>query len=138
MVKEILTIGKTLITKIFKNKEDQVQAQKELESFAYSKAAEILKGKILLIKSEAESEDNYVRRARPTFLYVIYIYLLSALPFAVFYVCYPDKCKLALEGFAIYLNAIPSEFITLFGIGYLGYTGARQYGKFAKLKNLNK
>ena len=30
--------------------------------------------------------------------------------------------------------AIPESIITLFGVGYLGYTGARSYDKFKRLK----
>ena len=35
-----------------------------------------------------------------------------------------------IDGFNGWLSAIPEEIITLFGVGYLGYTGARSYDKF--------
>jgi hypothetical protein len=34
------------------------------------------------------------------------------------------------EGFKAWLDAIPKELYGLFGVGYVGYTGARTYEKY--------
>ena len=45
--------------------------------------------------------------------------------------------KRLIEGFNGWLSSIPQQIITLFGVGYLGYTGARSYDKTKINKNLN-
>ena len=39
-----------------------------------------------------------------------------------------------VDGFKLWLHAIPEPVLTLFGIGYLGYTGARTVDKW-KMKS---
>lgn len=86
------------------------------------------------IMAEAESEDPWTSRARPSFLYVIYFLMLSSIPFAIFFAFEPESAKQVVEGFKLWLEAIPGEFLTLFGAGYLGYTGFRSMDKRQKEK----
>ena len=81
------------------------------------------------IIAEAQSSDPYTSRARPSFLYVIYILLLTAIPMGVLYAVSPDVAQDVTTGFKAWLESIPEPFIQLFGVGYLGYVGARTIDK---------
>ena len=82
------------------------------------------------IVMEAKSTDPWTSRARPAFLYVVYILILMSIPMAIVHAFNPDIAMRLIDGFNGWLSAIPEEIITLFGVGYLGYTGARSYDKF--------
>jgi hypothetical protein len=84
------------------------------------------------IVAEAQSKDPWTSRARPTFLYVVYLLILMSIPMALVHAFNPDLSLRLIEGFNGWLSAIPESIITLFGVGYLGYTGARSYDKFKK------
>ena len=86
------------------------------------------------ILAEAQSKDPWTSRARPTFLYVVYLLILMSIPMALVHAFNPDLSLRLIEGFNGWLSAIPESIITLFGVGYLGYTGARSYDKFKRLK----
>ena len=85
------------------------------------------------ILAEAQSKDPWTSRARPTFLYVVYLLILMSIPMALVHAFNPDLSLRLIEGFNGWLSAIPESIITLFGVGYLGYTGARSYDKFKRL-----
>tara|TARA_R100001143_G_scaffold8988_1_gene11046 strand:- start:244 stop:657 length:414 start_codon:yes stop_codon:yes gene_type:complete len=86
------------------------------------------------ILAEAQSKDPWTSRARPTFLYVVYLLILTSIPMALIHAFNPELALRLVEGFHGWLAAIPESIITLFGVGYLGYTGARSYDKFKRLK----
>ena len=46
----------------------------------------------------------------------------------------PELALRLIEGFHGWLSAIPEPIVTLFGVGYLGYTGDRSYDKYKRLK----
>ena len=86
------------------------------------------------IVAEAQSKDPWTSRARPTFLYVVYLLILVSIPMALVHAFNPELALRLIEGFHGWLAAIPESIITLFGVGYLGYTGARSYDKYKRLK----
>ena len=81
------------------------------------------------ILAEAKSSDPWTSRARPSFLYVMYIMILAAIPIGILSVFKPDMAVQIAIGMKAWLSAIPDNLWTVFGVGYLGYTGAREYGK---------
>lgn len=81
------------------------------------------------ILAEANSKDPWTSRARPTFLYVIYTMILISIPMGFLGYYHPELAKATAEGMDFWLKAIPEELWTLFGIGYLGYTGGRTWEK---------
>lgn len=103
----------------------QAQQQGELEE---------IKTALSAIIAEAQSTDQWTSRARPSFLYVVYALILASLPMAVVYVYSPETAQGLVDGFHKWLDAIPDKYIDLFGIGYLGYTGARSFDKWKKRK----
>ena len=83
--------------------------------------------KLAAILAEAKSKDPWTSRARPSFLYVMYTMILSAIPMGVLFAFKPDVAHKVSEGVTLWLGAIPSGMWATFGAGYLGYTGARSY-----------
>lgn len=98
----------------------------ELQQSGEFKAQEIQLSAIL---AEANSKDPWTSRARPSFLYVMYVMILAAIPMGILSAFRPDMAVQIATGMRAWLGAIPSELWSVFGIGYLGYTGARQFGK---------
>lgn len=81
------------------------------------------------IVMEAQSADPWTSRARPSFLYVIYLLILISIPMAIVYASSPSTAKSLTDGFHAWLAAIPDSYLQLFGVGYLGYTGGRSWEK---------
>ncbi len=73
--------------------------------------------------------DPFTRRARPTFLYVMYGLLLAAVPVGLLAAVRPAAAQAIAAGMRAYFAAIPEPLYALFGTGYLGYTVAREWGK---------
>lgn len=73
--------------------------------------------------------DGWTRRARPSFLYVMYALLLWAIPMGMLAAFRPGLADSIARSMSVYLNGLPEPLYTLFGTGYLGYTVARQWGK---------
>lgn len=84
------------------------------------------------IVAEAQSSDPWTSRARPSFLYVMYIMILSSLIMGPLFAFSPETAQNVTEGVKGWLEAIPTELYTLMGVGYLGYTGARTIDKRKK------
>lgn len=75
------------------------------------------------------AQDAFSRRARPTFLYVMYLLLLAAFPVGILAAFRPAAADAIATGMRVYFLAIPEPLYALFGTGYLGYTVAREWGK---------
>jgi Holin of 3TMs, for gene-transfer release len=75
------------------------------------------------------SDDLWTKRARPSFLYVIYVVILFALPIGVVAAISPAVAARMTGAMTAYLRGVPDALWTLFATGYLGYTAARQWGK---------
>ena len=91
---------------------------------------EVLQTQLAAIVAEAGSADPWLSRARPAFLYVMYALLLWALPMGLIAAIEPRIAADFNRGMTAYLGALPEPLYALFGTGYLGYTAARQWGKF--------
>lgn len=73
------------------------------------------------ILAEAQSADPWTSRARPSFLYVVYILLLFGLPMGVLSAFRPDLALAVAAGFKAWLTAIPDALYILFGTVMTGY-----------------
>lgn len=87
------------------------------------------------IVAEANSKDPFTSRARPGFFYVIYIYILTALPMGIVAAFAPDVAANITAGIKAFLNAIPDNLYNAFIVGFLGYGGMRT---FEKIKGVSK
>ena len=103
----------------------------ELAFFEATKAGDLdlLKTSLSAIIAEANSADPWTSRARPSFMYVMYVMILIAIPMGVLSAFRPDMAVAVAGGMKAWLAAIPQELYTLFGVGYVGYVGARSYEK---------
>lgn len=81
------------------------------------------------ILAEARSQDKWTSRARPSFMYVMYILILFSIPMGIITIFSPESAVKLTQGVKSWLAALPTELYTLFGVGYLGYTGARSWDK---------
>lgn len=90
---------------------------------------QLLSVQMSAIVAEAKSADPFTSRARPSFLYVVYVYILAAIPMGVLFAVSPEMANNVTVGVGNWLQSIPDSMWTLFGTGYLGYTAARSYDK---------
>lgn len=118
-----------LIDKIIPDPEARDRAKLELLKLESSQEMEALKTQMAAIIAEANSADPWTSRARPSFLYVIYVLLLWAIPMGLIAAARPEMAVSIASGMNAYLAGIPESLYALFGTGYLGYTAARAWGK---------
>lgn len=81
------------------------------------------------ILAEAQSRDKWTSRARPSFLYVMYIMVLAAIPMGALHAYDPVVASSISDGMKAWLAAIPEPLWWLFGSGYLGYAAVRSGDK---------
>lgn len=124
-----------LIDKLIPDKQAAAQAKLDLLKEDNKQALEELQIAMSAILAEASSEDRWTSRARPSFMYVIYILMLMSIPMSVVFAAKPDLAKSLIEGFHLWLSAIPEPYLSLFGVGYLGYAGGRSWEKVTQIKN---
>jgi len=97
----------------------QLAAQRDQIEAARDEALAELQSKN--ITAETQSEDAYVRRARPTFLYV----MIVGIAFSI--IVFPILNLATHRG--LQMVEIPEGYLELFGVSFLGYTGARTWEK---------
>ena len=119
----------SIIDKVIPDPKARDEAKLELLKLQGSQELDTLNAQLSAIVAEANSKDPWTSRARPSFLYVMYVLLLWALPKGVLAAFRPDMAKDIAGGMNSYLNGLPDSLYGLFGTGYLGYTAARQWGK---------
>lgn len=130
----LLELGNTLITRIFPDKEQQAKAQLALLQLQQDGELKTLQTQMSAIIAEASSQDKWTSRARPSFMYVIYIMILMSIPIGILSAISPDTAKSIELGLQGWLSALPKELWELFGVGYLGYVGGRSWDKTQVLK----
>lgn len=120
-----------LIDKVIPDKAQRDKAKLELLQLQGSQDLAEINARLAAIVAEANSHDPWTSRARPSFLYVMYVLLLWALPMGLLAAFNPAKAAEIAAGMNAYLAGLPEPLYALFGTGYLGYTAARQWGKIA-------
>lgn len=133
---DILGIGNA-ISKVIDGVADKIipdAAQREqfkidARRISLDEIMEPIKVQLSAILEEARSQDKWTSRARPSFLYVMYIMIFCGVPIGILSVFSPESATQIAEGMQAWLKAIPDSLYTLFGVGYLGYTGARSWDK---------
>ncbi|MFB0613338.1 holin family protein [Aurantiacibacter poecillastricola] len=119
----------SIIDKVIPDKEARERAKLELIKLQGTQDMQQIEARLSAIVAEASSQDPWTSRARPSFLYVMYILLLTALPMGVLSAFEPATAQEIARGMNAYLAGLPEPLYALFGTGYLGYTAARQWGK---------
>ena len=119
----------SIIDKIIPDKEARAKAKLELLKLEGTQEMELIEARLAAIVTEAGSKDPWTSRAQPSFLYVMYILILTALPMGLLSAFSPATASDIASGMNAYLGGLPEPLYALFGTGYLGYTAARQWGK---------
>ena len=130
----LLEVGSRLIEKLIPDPAAKAQAQLDLLKLQQDGQFKELEARMSAIVTEASSPDPYTSRARPSFMYVFYILLLSSIPMGLMYAFNPDVAARIIEGFKLWLSSIPSELYELFGYGYVGYALVRTAEKIRGAK----
>lgn len=123
------TLINTAINKIWPDKTEEANAQANLIRATAEAAIAQMAQAMSVMLAEAQSPDPWTSRARPSFLYVMYIMILFALPMGVLGAFRPDLSAAIAEGMRAWLSAIPDGLWATFGIGYSGYAISRSYEK---------
>lgn len=118
-----------LLDRLIPDAQARDAAKMELLRLDGTQELERIKAQISAALAEANSTDPWTRRARPTFLYVMYALLLWSIPIGLLAAIRPAWAAAIGLGMNAYLSSIPEPLYALFGTGYLGYTVAREWGK---------
>lgn len=133
-ITSIFAIGGKLIDKLFPDPEQKARAQLELLKMQQAGELEGVKVQLSAIIAEASSADPWTSRARPSFLYVVYILLLWSIPMGVLFVFNPEAAGRFTLGFKGWLDAIPEPILVLFGTVMTGYVAGRTWEKTRGIK----
>lgn len=125
----IFGIGSKIIDKLFPDPVQKAAAQLQLLQMQQAGELEEVKVQLSAIIAEAQSPDPWTSRARPSFLYVVYILLLWSIPMGVLSVFKPDAAAAFTVGFKGWMGAIPDSILTLFGTVMTGYVLGRSWEK---------
>lgn len=128
-ISSIFSIGGKIIDKLFPDPEQRAKAQLELLALQQSGELEAVKVQLSAIVAEAQSSDPWTSRARPSFLYVVYVLLLWSIPMGVLTIFRPEAATAFTAGFHAWVNAIPENVLTLFGVVMTGYVAGRSWEK---------
>lgn len=125
----IFGIGSKIIDKLFPDPAQKAQAQLELMKMQQAGDLDEIKVQLSAIIAEAQSSDPWTSRARPSFLYVVYVLLLWSIPMGVLTIFRPEAATAFTAGFKAWMLAIPEPVLTLFGVVMTGYVAGRSWEK---------
>lgn len=120
-----MDLGGKLIDKLFPDPAQRDQAKLEMLKMQQAGELDEVKIQMSAIIAEAQSNDPWTSRARPSFLYVMYVMILASIPIGVLSVFRPEAAIQIANGMKAWLAAVPDSLWAVFGVGYTGYTVAR-------------
>jgi hypothetical protein len=118
-----------VIDRILPDREAAAKAKLELMTLQQQGQFRELEARMSAIVMEAQSSDKWTSRARPSFMYIMYVFLLASLPFGLLFYYDPVAAATITQGVGSWLNSIPENMWWLFGAGYLGYGFQRSWDK---------
>lgn len=117
------------LNKIFPDAAQKATAEALVIKATNDAAVALMQQQMSVMLAEAQSKDPWTSRARPSFLYVMYIMILTAIPMGFVAAFRPDVATSVAQGMRAWLAAIPGEMWTMFGVCFTGYTLSRGYEK---------
>jgi len=117
------------IDKIWPDPAAKASAQATIIKARTEAALSQLQISLSAILAEAQSQDKWTSRARPSFLYVMYLMILVSIPFGIAWAFEPAYAERMAKGLQLWLGAIPDGLWATFGLGYSGYAVARSVEK---------
>ncbi len=130
-ISAVLNLINTAVDKAIPDPIEKAKVQAEIAAMQQRGELEVMTTQLSAIIAEAKSKDPWTSRARPSFLYVVYILLLWSIPMGFMFMAFPDASARFTEGFKAWMHAIPVEIIELFKMVMLGYIGGRSVEKTA-------
>lgn len=122
-------LGGKLIDKLFPDPEQKAKAQLELLRMQQAGELDEMKTQLSAIIADAQSSDPWTSRARPSFLYVVYVLLLWSIPMGILTIFSPEAAAKFTQGFGAWMKAIPDPILQLFGVVMTGYVLGRSWEK---------
>ena len=105
----------SIIDKVIPDKAAREKAKLELIRLEGTQEMEIVEARLAAIVAEAQSADPWTSRARPSFLYVMYVMILFSLPMGLIACFSPQAAHDIGSGITAYLNGLPEPLYALFG-----------------------
>ncbi|MBO0749095.1 MAG: holin family protein, partial [Porphyrobacter sp.] len=105
----------SIIDKVIPDKAARDKAKLDLLTLQGAQEMQQIQTQLSAIVAEANSTDPWTSRARPSFLYVMYVMILWALPMGVLSAFRPDTARDIASGMNAYLAGLPEPLYTLFG-----------------------
>lgn len=125
-----LEAGLKILDKVIPDPIQRAEAQVKLLEAQQAGEFKELDARYGAILAEAQSNDPWTSRARPSFMYVFYFILIALVVVApVMGVFFPLQMDLFFTNVQSGFQAVPEELWWTFTAGYLGYTTARTYEK---------
>jgi len=128
-ISNIIQTGLSILEKVIPDQAQRDAAKLELLKMDKNGDLKELELSLSAIISDSQSADPWTSRARPTFLYVVYILLLWSIPVGIFYTISPDSAERFITGYKLWLASIPDSVLTLFGTVMTGYVLGRSWEK---------
>lgn len=125
----VFEIGSKVIDKLFPDPAQRDAAKLELLKAQQSGALDEIKIQLSAIIADSQSADPWTSRARPSFLYVVYILLLWSIPMGMLAMFAPERALAFTAGFQGWLAALPDPVLQLFGVVMTGYVAGRSWEK---------
>jgi len=130
----LIGIGSSLIERLFPDPEAKAQAKLTLLEMQQRGELKELEVGMSAILAEAQSEDAWTSRARPSFMYVFYGVIISLTIVAPLVgVFQPEAMAQFFLNVKAGFEAIPEPMWWTFSVGYVGYAGARSYEKVKRM-----
>lgn len=131
----IVSLGTDLIRRLIPDREKQAEAELTLMQMQQQGELRELEVRMSAIVAEANSNDRWTSRARPSFMYVFYVVILSMTLLAPMVgIFFPEGMETFFDNVSRGFGAIPEELWWAFSVGYLGYAGARSFEKTKGVK----
>ncbi|MFA7430608.1 MAG: 3TM-type holin [Rhodospirillaceae bacterium] len=124
----------SLIDSLFTSDAERAEAKRRLLETDGRQRLEEAAQQMTAILAEAQSTDPWTSRARPSFLYIMYLMILASVPMGLVAAVEPAAAHAVAEGMRAWLAAIPEPMWWLFGAGYTGYTAGRSFDKWRQAR----
>lgn len=124
----LFDVGKSLIDKLIPDPAANAAAQLELMRLDQNGQLQELQTRMSAILAEANSQDPWTSRARPSFMYLFYLiisFMVMAAP--MLGIWFPEKMDLFFLNVTKGFNSIPVELWYTFSAGFLGYSGSKSF-----------
>jgi len=129
ITKEFKAVGELFLKRTVKDPKARRKIRGELAPALVAREVAASTEIVNITGAGTTDTDPWVKKARPTFLYVVYVMVFGAIPFGVLYGFAPEYSGRFVEGMSLFLKAIPDLVWYLFGSAYLGYSGLRSWDK---------